>query len=258
MPREDDIETVIPGGGTSPSPAAPGSPSASVSGVDATAPGRVEYTMPGHDEGPALEPRRTTPEAGDLIGTFVVEELLGRGAMGVVMLARDTDLDRRVAIKLLAADELDPTASARLLREAQSAGSLAHPNVVAVYQVGTHKGQVYVVMEFVDGGTLHEWIREQPRSWEEIVDVYLQAGAGLAAAHRLGLVHRDFKPDNVLLDRHGVARVADFGLARHFEHAPTSPDLERTISSDTILSEEALTATGALVGTPAYLAPELF
>ncbi len=245
MEREDDIETVIPAA-SSDSLKASSSLRASVSGFDATVPGNVEFTHPGAPDGP---PRRNNPKAGDKIGTFVVERLLGRGAMGVVLLAVDPELDRRVAIKLLATDDTDPTASARLLREAQSAAGIAHPNVVAVHQVGTHEGQVYVVMEFVDGGTLHEWIDDETRTWQEIVDVYLQAGEGLTAAHHLGLVHRDFKPDNVLIGSDGRVRVSDFGLVGR---SGDTQEMASTMRSfDGIAGR--LTQTGAIMGTPAYM-----
>ncbi|MEM6989210.1 MAG: tetratricopeptide repeat protein [Myxococcota bacterium] len=249
MAREDDIETIVPAASSDTHRTLP-SLRASVSGFDATVPGNVEFTRPGEDD--PWGPQRPAPEAGDRIGTFVVEKLLGRGAMGVVMLAYDPELDRRVAIKLLATDDTDPTASARLLREAQSAAGIAHPNVVAVYQVGTHDEQVYVVMEFVDGGTLHEWVNEEPRSWQAIVDAYLQAGEGLAAAHHLGLVHRDFKPDNVLIGTDGRVRVSDFGLVGR---SGDTQDVVSTLRSFDGASGR-LTQTGAIMGTPAYMPPE--
>jgi len=161
--------------------------------------------------------------------------------MGVVHLAHDDQLDRPVAIKLLRPGrDGDPR---RLLREARSMARLSHPNIAAVHDVGTHAGAVYVAMEYVEGSTLREWM---PRShpWDERVRVLLQAARGLAAAHASGIVHRDFKPDNVIVGADGRVRVLDFGLAKL---APSTggPSLESTS-----------TAEGHLVGTPRYMAPE--
>src|SRR5690606_4150918 len=135
---------------------------------------------------------------------------------GIVYLGHDGELDRHVAIKLLRVHGDDGRGAARLLREARALARVAHPHVVAVHEVGTHEGAVFLAMERVDGVTLTQW--QRGRSWREVVEVYLQAGRGLAAAHAAGVVHRDFKPDNVLVgvDEHGAprARVVDFGLAR--------------------------------------------
>jgi len=201
------------------------------------------------------EPRTSAsqPAPGDQIGTFEIERVLGAGAMGVVLLARDADLGRRVAIKVLAADYGDDDhAQQRMLREAQSVAQLQHPNVVALHQVGIHEGRVFLVMEYVDGGTLRQWVDAQSRSWSEILGAYRQAGAGLAAAHAAGLVHRDFKPDNVLIGTDGRVRVSDFGLVG----APGS--LETTPTPVSLSGDVRLTQTGTLLGTPAYMAPEQF
>src|SRR4051794_14361160 len=155
---------------------------------------------------------------GARIGRYVVLENVGSGAMGSVYAAYDPELDRKIALKLLKgsalAGALNPTGQARLLREAKAMGRLAHPNVIAVHDAGVFEGQVFLAMEFCAGGTLRSWLGDAPRTWREILDVFIAAGRGLAAAHAAGLVHRDFKPDNVLLDREGRPRVVDFGLAR--------------------------------------------
>src|SRR3569833_2273347 len=136
--------------------------------------------------------------------------------MGVVFLAYDPELDRKVALKLLRLGKLGTTGMARLLREAQALARLSHPNVVPVYDVGTVDNQAFVAMEYVEGQTLKRWLKT-PRAWRDIVGVMRDAGRGLAAAHAAGLVHRDFKPDNVLIGADGRVRVVDFGLAREVE-----------------------------------------
>jgi predicted Ser/Thr protein kinase len=183
------------------------------------------------------------------IGRFRVLRKLGEGGMGVVYAARDDELDRTVAIKLLRSDRDGDVA--RLQREARAMARLSHPNVAAVYDVGAHEGDVYVAMELVEGDSLRDWARS-PRSWSEIRDVVLQAAAGLQAAHDVGIVHRDFKPDNVMVGRDGRVRVLDFGLAKA---ADIADDESRATASDGPVS---LTQTGAVMGTPRYMAPEQF
>jgi tetratricopeptide (TPR) repeat protein/tRNA A-37 threonylcarbamoyl transferase component Bud32 len=178
---------------------------------------------------------------GDVIGRYHITGVLGEGGMGVVYEARDPELDRLLAIKLLH----DRGHTARLVREAKALALLAHPNVVAIFDVGEHAGCPLLIMELVRGGTLRTWLAESPRTSREIVGVFEQAARGLAAAHAANLVHRDFKPDNVLVGSDGRVRVTDFGLARE------TPDLgARRPSSD------VLTQSGALLGTPAYMSPE--
>jgi len=164
--------------------------------------------------------------------------------MGVVHAAHDPELDRRIAVKLMH----DAAWSPHLLREAQALARLAHPNVVTVYDIGDHGGRVFIAMELVSGATLARWLAARPRTWREIVDVFLQAGRGLAAAHAAGYVHRDFKPDNVLVGEDGRARVSDFGLAC----LETSPPV--AVPPDT--RSDAITRTSIVAGTPAYMAPE--
>jgi eukaryotic-like serine/threonine-protein kinase len=196
-------------------------------------------------------------KAGELVGeSFRIEATIGAGGMGVVYRARDLELDRPVAIKVRSGTTRDGDI-ARMLREAKVMAQLSHPNIVTVYEVGTHGGpdRIFIAMEYVDAGSIRAWLKQAPRSWREIVDVFSQAGRGLAAAHALGLVHRDFKPDNVLVDRTGRARVADFGVARLAETGAPAADLH---SLETSSLGERLTRTGASVGTPAYMAPEQF
>ena len=225
------------------------------------------------------DPRRDGPPLaeGTRIGRYIVLHRVGAGASGVVYAAHDPELDRRVALKLLVDDDpaerLGPGASPRrdrrLLREAQALARVHHPNVVHVHDVGVWNDRVFLAMEFATGGTLREWLAAAPRPWREIVGVFRDAGEGLAAAHAAGLVHRDFKPDNVLLLEDGRAAVTDFGLARsQAQQLASCPDV-RVIATTTGHDEtsarasrsgglDTLTATGAIAGTPAYMAPEQF
>ena len=193
---------------------------------------------------------------GDYIGRYRVLEVLGAGGMGVVYGAFDPELQRKVALKLVRPEfaELDLELRARLVREAQAMARIRHPNVITVFDVGTYADRLFVAMEVIDGWTLTSWQAARTRSVDEILRVFAAAGAGLAAAHAAGLVHRDFKPDNILIGGDGRVCVTDFGLVRPVASAPefeepSSPDATATISGE-------LTRIGAVVGTPAYMAPE--
>jgi tetratricopeptide (TPR) repeat protein len=202
------------------------------------------------------------------VGQFVLLDRLGVGGMGIVYAAFDEKLERKVAIKLLATHGTDERAQHRLLAEAQAQARLSHPNVVTIYEVGTlPDGQSFIAMELVKGQTLRAWQRSGTRTWREVVAVYAAAGQGLAAAHRVGLVHRDFKPDNILLGDDGRARVTDFGLAFAAEAAPlveeNAPSVsEAPFAKGTPVPPSAsrgglsLTAVGRIAGTPGYMAPE--
>jgi WD40 repeat protein/predicted Ser/Thr protein kinase len=189
------------------------------------------------------------------IGRFTVVRKLGVGGMGIVYMAYDEQLDRRVAVKLLRSST-SSEARLRFEREAQAMARLSHPNVVAVHEVGTHEGETFVAMEFVDGQDLRAWMSAEPRTWSAIVAAFRQAGEGLVAAHEAGVVHRDFKPDNVLVGNDGRVRVADFGLAHGFGEAL---ELTHGVPEDSQRRLEIeLTRTGALMGTPAYMPPEQY
>jgi serine/threonine protein kinase/tetratricopeptide (TPR) repeat protein len=231
------------------------------------------------------------------LGRYIVLGLVGRGAMGEVYAAYDPELDRKVAIKLLrvrgdqAQGGTAHEGRARLMREAQAIAKLSHPNVVMVYDVGTFQGDVFIAMQFIDGQTLGYWMHAQPRAWPEIVKVFVEAGRGLAAAHEKNLIHRDFKPENVMVGADGHVRVMDFGLARATidrdnrpdraatEAAPgasapagptddSDPESTRALGSTARASRPTtqpveprsvqLTQTGAMLGTPAYMSPEQF
>jgi serine/threonine-protein kinase len=199
-------------------------------------------------------PRRAVA-SGDRVGRYLVLSALGAGGMGVVFAAWDPQLGRKIALKLLRTSVAmsSKDARTRLQREAQAIAQLSHPNVVSIYDVGTtDDGALYIAMEFVEGDTLTSWLRSYPRSWREIVDVFRQAARGLLAAHSVGLLHRDFKPDNVLVGGDGRVRVTDFGLAR----SVLVPDEAAQAAPVMTALDVALTATGTVLGTPRYMPPE--
>ena len=178
-----------------------------------------------------------------LAGRFKLDRRVGEGAMGTVWAADDEDLDRRVAVKLLnPAPDDGREDDARVLAEARVLASVNHPNVVHVYEVGIEDDKLFIAMEFVDGPTLRAWVEDTSPSWDAIVAKYVEAARGLAAAHAVGVVHRDFKPDNALVGSDGRVRVVDFGLAG--EGAPLEP------------TDATSTSTRRRGGTPAYMAPE--
>ncbi|HUJ56852.1 MAG TPA: serine/threonine-protein kinase, partial [Kofleriaceae bacterium] len=194
-------------------------------------------------------------EIGATLGRYRIERTLGEGGMGVVHAAFDPDLERRVALKVLRGEGGD--ARQRLLREARAMARLTHSNVVTVHEVGSAGGRDYVAMEMIEGETLADWLRAAPRSRAEIVAAFVAAGRGLAAAHAAGLVHRDFKPHNVLRRRDGRICVTDFGLARGVDTVSAFETTLRIGSPDNQQSAlSGLTATGSVLGTPAYMAPE--
>lgn len=194
-------------------------------------PPRGSMTEAPHDSlgVPSIPDEREGWTPGGQLGRYVLLARLGAGGMGVVYSAYDPELDRRVAVKVLRSTR----AGDRLRDEARAIAKLAHPNVIAIHDVGEAEGEVFIAMEHVDGQTVRDWLRT-PRTSAEILDVFLQAGRGLAAAHRAGLVHRDVKPSNIIVGADGRARVLDFGLAH----------------------DDARASEGTIAGTPAYMAPE--
>ena len=214
-----------------------------------------------------------TLRIGDRFAGFQIRGFLGRGAMGVVYEAWDPTLERRVALKLLRSPSR--RAAERLLREARALARLDHPGVVRIWAADVHRGAVYIAMELVEGQNLREWLKIT-RSWGEVLPVLIRAGRGLAAAHAAGVIHRDFKPENVLVGWDGQARVLDFGIARvsaqHPEHLSSTIDGSPSNDdegeghcgaaplsgsfAELPLDDSPLTEAGALIGTLLYMAPE--
>lgn len=221
---------------------------------------------PTPSSGPAIRRAKRPSEValprGAQLGRYIVVDKLGGGGMGIVYTAYDPELDRKVALKVMKPSSRsgsEEDARARLLREAQAMARLAHPNVVPIYDVGTVDSDVFVAMELVAGMTLGQWLEKEPRDWRTIVGAFTDAARGLVAAHAAGLVHRDFKPDNVIVGADGRIRVLDFGLARADGVAELPAD--KTSGSDLRESQRKplssqLTRTGALLGTPLYMSPE--
>jgi tetratricopeptide (TPR) repeat protein/tRNA A-37 threonylcarbamoyl transferase component Bud32 len=238
---------------------------------ESTEPFSGPETDRGVETGPRTDKSDLAPPAeqlqrGTTLGRYTVLGKVGAGGMGVVYAAYDPEIDRKVAIKLVkttAADKLKASEGrARLLREAQAMARLTHPNIVAVHDVGTFAGQVFIVMEYVEGQTLRQWLEAKPRAYRQILTPFLQAGQALAAAHAVGLIHRDFKLENVLVARDGRTLVLDFGLARAAKEAEVFETATQQALAETMPAAKEnvfgalLTRTGSLLGTPAYMAPE--
>lgn len=219
-------------------------------------------TLAGHADAPqsviqrnmnALMGTLLGPGAGrSRVGRYLVHDVLGRGGMGTVFEAYDEQLERRVALKQLNPG-MNERHAQRLVREAKALAKLSHPHVVQVYEVGEDQGRWFIAMELVEGETLRAW-QQHGRSWRETVRTYVQAGQGLAAVHAAGLTHRDFKPDNCIVDREQRARVLDFGLVSEVGDATLDPATgETTPSLETGSLGGDLTKTGTVLGTLAYM-----
>jgi serine/threonine protein kinase/predicted Zn-dependent protease len=186
---------------------------------------------------------------GDHFGPYEIVELVGAGGMGEVYCARDPKLGRDIAIKILPpVFTSDARRLARFGREARLLASLNHPHLLTVHDIGEADGRPFLVTEFVDGGTLKTWTRSDTRTWREVVDLLTGVADGLAAAHSAGIVHRDVKPDNILISKHGYAKLADFGLARLL--GPVAGPA--TAATETVVC----TQQGVIVGTIGYMSPE--
>jgi eukaryotic-like serine/threonine-protein kinase len=210
--------------------------------------------LPGHQGRPFVGGQL---QPGARVGRYQILGALGRGGMGEVYAAYHPDLDRRIALKVVhGLRENTGERRARLLREARAIARLSHPNVVTVHDAGNFGDRVFIAMELIDGLTIDQWLRAERRTWQEILDVFIAAGRGLAAAHAAGVVHRDFKPQNVMIAKNGGVRVMDFGLARLA--LEDVRDVGEAGEDETTAPIGTITKTGAAVGTPAYMSPEQF
>ena len=196
---------------------------------------------------PAAESVRAPVSTGWRLGIYELQTLLGAGGMGMVYRAIDTKLNRPVAIKFLSDQIADPPARRRFQREARMASSLNHPHIVTVHDAGEFEGRQYLVTEFVDGGTLKDWLAEARRAWPQVLELLIGVADGLAAAHDAGILHRDIKPANILIARNGYAKLADFGLAKLQDD---------NLQAATHARSDQPTRTGMIIGTIAYMSPE--
>lgn len=202
----------------------------------------------GFDAPAALTGGLIALEPGARLGPYLIETVIGYGGMGVVYRALDTKLNRAVAVKVLFDDVADTAGRRRFQREAQMASALNHPHIVTVHDVGDFEDRQYLVTEFVDGCTLKQWARAEKPGWRQIVEVLMGVADGLAAAHSAGMLHRDVKPDNILVGKNGYAKLADFGLAK-LQEPSTLEAMARGLSPES-------TRPGIVLGTIAYMSPE--
>jgi serine/threonine protein kinase len=197
--------------------------------------------------------RKSELSRGDRLGRYEIRSLLGSGGMGVVYRAHDTRLARDVAVKVLPqALAADPERLSRFEREVRVASALSDPHIVAVFDAGREGAISYFVSELVEGETLRAILDAQRLSLHKVLDLAVQLASGLAAAHARGIVHRDLKPDNILVSRDGLARIADFGLAKLREPSGPIPGVVSEVTTKSSVS----TAEGAILGTIGYMAPE--
>jgi Tol biopolymer transport system component len=222
---------------------------AALTGDDARLREAVERLLNQHDA-TAISASSASPTGaatdlpkGTLLGHYRIESVLGSGGVGIVYRATDTKLGRPVAIKFLSAAVADAEARRRFRQEAETASALAHPHIVTVYDVGEYDARQYIVSELVDGGTLEDWAAAAKRGWRQSVELLTGVADALAVAHAAGVLHRDVKPGNILIDANGYAKLADFGLAKLVGASATGTDSGRT-------------QLGVVMGTVAYMSPE--
>ncbi len=189
---------------------------------------------------------------GTKLGRYEIRSQLGAGGMGEVYLALDSDLNRKVALKVLPEDfATKPHAMQRFIQEAKAASGLNHPNIITIYEIGTEGGTYFIAAEFIDGETLRNYVLRSQLSVSKAIEIGLQVASALSTAHAAGIIHRDIKPDNIMLRRDGIVKVLDFGLAKLTERWTTS-DVDPDAATKAIVQ----TQSGVIVGTTAYMSPE--
>src|SRR5256885_10119894 len=190
--------------------------------------------------------------AGTKLGRYEIRSKIGEGGMGEVYLAQDTILGRKVALKILAAEfAVHPDRMRRFVQEAKAASALNHPNIITIYEIDEIDSGHFIVIEFIEGETLRERMRLARIKFPEVLEVAIQIASALSAAHDAGIVHRDIKPDNVMLRRDGIVKVLDFGLAKLTERLPAD-----SVDSEALTSAPVKTEPGMVMGTAIYMSPE--
>ena len=191
-------------------------------------------------------------ETGTIINQYKILSSIGKGGMGEVYLAEDTKLDRQIALKILPTEFAeDAERMSRFVREAKSASALNHPNIITIYEINEFENTHYIATEFIDGKTLDDYAKDNPLSYKSALDIAIQVASGLDEAHEAGIVHRDIKPDNVMIRENGLAKILDFGIAKLTEKQDVEID-----SEDATAIQQPSTSPGMIIGTANYMSPE--
>ena len=191
-------------------------------------------------------------EKGTRLGHYEIRSRIGAGGMGEVYLAEDTKLERRVALKILPSEfATDKDRMSRFVREAKSASALNHPNIITIYEIGESESTHFIATEFIDGETLNEYVKANPLDYKSALEIAIQIASALGEAHSAGIVHRDIKPDNMMVRASGLVKILDFGIAKLSEAAPANVS-----SEDATAIKPLYTSPGMIIGTANYMSPE--